>query len=705
MSSHIVGGELFYDCLGGNQYRVTVKIYRDCNSTGAQFDSNLPVTVFDGNDVQIDNFTIPFPGSTNLQVTFNNNPCVNVPSNICIEEAIYQKVVTLPASTTGYTLAYQRCCRGPNVTNLNAPAGQGLTLKAVIPVAAIAVCNSSPRFNLTPPLLFCAGEELQFDHSATDPDGDSLAYYLCAPFQGGTSQNPAPNPAPSPPYNTVAWGAGFNSQTPFNNSSPTNIDVNTGFLTATPQLPGIYAAAICVSEYRNGVLINTTRRDFLFRVVDCVIELGAGITPQEDLVTFLSYCQGPTVQFENQSYGGSIYNWDFGVPNTNTDVSTAFEPTFTFPGAGTYVVQLVVSKPQGCSDTTTQTFIINDQVEGEFTPPPPQCITDNSFDFVGDGVLPPGTTFLWIFGPDATPNTSTAKDPTNIVFSKAGTIEILFKVFFEECEETYSDNIFVYDTPRIGFGGSTELKCAPYKAQFFNESASDTPIYSKWTFGDGTSPSTEVNPTHVYYEPGVYDVGLIIYTTEGCVDTLELLKEGMVVVEPSPTANFEVEPLIQDEYEAEFTFTNTSEDAHRQWFYFGNGASTQYTEFTYTYPDPGVYHPYQIVKNIEGCKDTLRKTITVVPNIPIMVPNAFTPDGDGLNNTFKPVLYKPQDYFMHIYNRWGELMFQSESRYAEWDGYYGGSPAPSGIYLWRIEYYDYETDLLKEIRGFVTLLR
>ena len=166
---------MFYDCLGGNQYRITVKIYRDCNSTGAPFDQNLPITVFDGNGVQIDNFTIPFPGSTTLPVAFNNNLCVTVPSNICIEEGIYQTTVTLPNSTTGYTLAYQRCCRGPNVTNLLSPAGQGLTLITEIPVAAVAACNNSPRYNLTPPVLLCTGEQLQFDHSATDPDGDAFS--------------------------------------------------------------------------------------------------------------------------------------------------------------------------------------------------------------------------------------------------------------------------------------------------------------------------------------------------------------------------------------------------------------------------------------------------------------------------------------------------------------------------------------------------
>ena len=704
-ASHIVGGEMFYDCLGGNQYRVTVKLYRDCNSTGAQFDSNLPVTVFDGNDVQIDNFTIPFPGSVNLQVNFNNNPCVVVPSNICIEEAIYEKIVTLPASTTGYTLSYQRCCRGPNVTNLNAPAGQGLTLTAEIPVAAVAVCNSSPRFNQTPPLLLCANQTLHFDHSATDPDGDSLSYYLCAPYQGGTSNAPAPNPASPPPYNLVNWGTGFNSTFPFGNASPTNINSSTGYLTAIPQIPGIYAVGICVSEYRNGVLINTTRRDFLFRVLDCEIELAAAITPQTDLPTFVSFCQGLEIQFKNESYGGTIYTWDFGVSGTNADVSTAFEPTYVFPGPGTYTVQLIVSKSQGCSDTTTQTFIINDEVQAVFVPPPPQCVDGNSYDFIGDGIIPPGSSFFWNFGPNAVPSTSTDQNPTNIVFDIDGYIDVEFTVSYDNCEETYADEVLVYGPPRIGFRGDEELKCAPYAANFYNESFAYTTIFSYWDFGDATSPSTAFDPVHVYEEPGVYDVSLTIWTVDGCIDTLNLLKEELVVVEPKPTAGFIVEPLIQDEYEAEFTFVNTSEDAHKQWFYFGNGASTTFTEYTYYYPEPGIYHPYQVVKNIEGCKDTAWATITVVPIIPIMVPNAFTPDSDGKNRTFKPILYKPQNYFMYIYNRWGELVFQSENPEAEWDGNYGGEPAQDGIYLWYIRYYEYDTGLLKDIRGHVTLIR
>ena len=159
-------------------------------------------------------------------------------------------------------------------------------------------------------------------------------------------------------------------------------------------MPGLYAVAVCVSEYRNGVLINTTRRDFLFSVLDCVIEIGSIVTPQTELATFINFCQGPTVEFENESFGATSYEWDFGVPGITTDVSNAFEPTYTYPGPGTYEVRLIASNGQGCTDTSYQTFIISESASAEFTAPPAQCITENSYDFVGNGDHPTGTTFL-----------------------------------------------------------------------------------------------------------------------------------------------------------------------------------------------------------------------------------------------------------------------------------------------------------------------
>jgi hypothetical protein len=199
-SSHIIGGEIYYDCLGGTTYTVTLKIYRDCNST-SPYDDLLPMTVFNGFGVEIFNFEIPIPTPVQLPVIFNN-PCVSIPSGICVQEAIYTKTVILPPSPSGYTLSYQKCCRTGSTQNLIDPGEQGITLTIDIPPVADAVCNSSPRFDNYPPLLLCTDEPLLFDHSATDPDGDSLVYELCTPYQGGGTTLFPPNcgtcPSPNP---------------------------------------------------------------------------------------------------------------------------------------------------------------------------------------------------------------------------------------------------------------------------------------------------------------------------------------------------------------------------------------------------------------------------------------------------------------------------------------------------------------------------
>ena len=696
---------MFYDCLGGTQYRVTIKLYRDCLSSGAPFDDPLPITIFNGSNVNIGGFYINYPGSTNLDINFNNNSCVNVPNDICVEEAIYTKIVTLPSSTNGYVLAYQRCCRGPNVTNLVTPEDQGLTLTTTIPANNIAICNSSPRFTNLPPVLLCVNEQLVFDHSATEPDGDQIVYELCTPYKGATSSNPAPDPVPSPPFNLVDWLGTASSTNPFVNG-PVSIDPNTGLLTATPGIQGLFAIGICAKEYRNGVLISTNTRDFLLKVMSCEIELTASITPQSELQTFESFCQGLTIDFENNSSGGTAWHWDFGIAGITTDVSSSFEPSYTYPTNGTFEVELIVSIAQGCSDTSVMNFTINELLTAEFTPPDGQCITTNNFNFIGGGIQPPGSAYSWDFGEYAMPLTSTDQNPSGIVFSHSGFIPITYTASFQTCEETFTDQIFIYKEPTIGLTVKDELKCAPYNAHLINQSIADTEIFSEWTFGDGTPISTETHPFHIYDTPGVYDVGLSIYTTSGCIANLTLLRPNLIEIFPSPVSNFTVSPIEQDEFEAHFTFTDlTSSDVVEQSFHFANGAYTPFSPYTYTYPEPGVYHPYQIVKNQYGCQDRSYKKIKINPIIPILVPNAFTPDGDIFNNTFKPILYKPRQFQMYIYNRWGELFYYSNDAYAEWDGNFNGEKAPEGVYIWRIIYDDFKYNLPQELKGHVTLIR
>ncbi len=140
--------------------------------------------------------------------------CVVIPPNVCVEEAIYTDTLSLPRISGGYQMSYTRCCRNNTILNIVGPDTTGITIHSVIPEMAldsvvldtlftevidtvaldtqlvaiptmdsIFELNSNPRFNNFPPILICAGEPLVFDHSVSDPDGDSIAYSLCSPLE------------------------------------------------------------------------------------------------------------------------------------------------------------------------------------------------------------------------------------------------------------------------------------------------------------------------------------------------------------------------------------------------------------------------------------------------------------------------------------------------------------------------------------------
>lgn len=702
-ASHIVGGELFYDHQGGSRYLITVKMYRDCLSDGANFDTQLPITVFDGNGTYIFTFTIPFPGSSVLPVQFSN-PCIATPSGICIQEAIYQRTVTLPVSTSGYILAYQRCCRGPNVVNLSDPEEEGLTLTVDIPPTATVPTNSSPRYTRFPPLLFCANQEFIFDHAATDPDGDSLVYALCTPFRGGTAANPAPFSTSLPPYQYVQWKSGIDAANPFGQGTA-SIDPVTGSFKAVPEVAGLYAVAVCVYEYRDGILLSTNRRDFLFRVMNCEVELSAKLTQQPDLSTFASYCQGLTVDFENESWGGENYLWDFGVLGTDADNSTAFEPSYTYPASGAYEVMLVVNPGWPCSDTSTGTFTVNNPIESSFEVPEIQCLTSNSYTFEGEGTFPAvGTAFEWDFGSDAVPSTATDRSPSGIEFQRSGEHEVTFRATLGQCRADCTAIVRVAAPPSVDFEIADERRCAPYTAQFTNLSQSSTPISSEWSFGDGTASSAH-HSTHTYEEAGVYDVSLTIWTEEGCIDTLTLTRPQLIEVFPRPTANFIVTPSEADESEARFFFVDQSEQGIAAQFYFTDGASSPLDSVWHTYQITGVLHPYQIVYNEYGCSDSASRSIKVLPILQFMAPNAFTPDGDGINDYWQPVLYHDHAYTLSIYNRWGSRIYYTTGLNARWDGTYNGAMVKDDVYIWHVRYTDIKTGNPVDVNGCVVVLK
>tara|TARA_B110000285_G_scaffold102568_1_gene116726 strand:+ start:6766 stop:9438 length:2673 start_codon:yes stop_codon:yes gene_type:complete len=519
-ASHIVGGEIYYDYLGNNNYRFFISVYRDCLSDGASFDSPLSLGVFNGNNL-IQDIQVPFNGSSLVPVVFNN-PCVTPPTNICTEHSLYSVVLTLPPSANGYTIAYQRCCRGPNINNLINPDDTGFTLSCFVPSGSNNnFVNSSPRFVDYPPLLLCNNEDLVFDHSATDPDGDQLIYSFTTPFSGATSINPAPNPPPGPPYANVIW-SGVVASNPLGAGASISIDPTTGILTASPNLLGRFVVGIQVQELRNGVVINRTLRDFIFRVFNCQLQLESILPAQEDLPDFISYCQGLEVNFVNNSYNGTNYAWDFGVVDEITDVSTVFEPSFTYPEDGIYEVTLIVNPGWPCTDTAYMDINVNNEILVSYTSNDSLCIFNNSFDFVGTTNGPAGSELVWDFGSSANIETTNGNIINNIEFSETGFIPIELSVSFGLCTTNYIDSIYIFPEPVAEIILPDNIECGGLEINFGNNSLAS--INYNWDFGVteiSTDVSNEFSPTFNFVNSGTYTVTLMAGSTDVCVDTTQ----------------------------------------------------------------------------------------------------------------------------------------------------------------------------------------
>ena len=286
-ATHIVGAELYYECInpGINEYRLTLKMYRDCFSGQAPFDNPVILFVFSAATGQVvQNINIPIPPMTPRIQPENLDACVANTPEICVEEGVYSTIVRLPPLVGGYDLAWARCCRNAAIDNLAVPLGEGITFLAHVPDPGLATCNTMPKFNKTPPIFLCANESFFFDHSAFDPDGDSLSYALTNPYTGINNQglgvgnpnqggpppvtDPFNNPMGPPPYRNVAFAPGFRFNDPFG-SGNFNIDPGTGFISVTPNRPGIFVFSISVFEWRNGKRLSENRRDFQIHVLNC----------------------------------------------------------------------------------------------------------------------------------------------------------------------------------------------------------------------------------------------------------------------------------------------------------------------------------------------------------------------------------------------------------------------------------------------------
>ena len=369
LASHLIGGQVYYRYLGANRYEFTLIIYEDCyqgQPEAIQQDAPAYLGVFKaGSTIAMDTSIQVL--TTEIIPVYLYDHCNEAPTaQSCLMKKTFLDTFTLPASPDSYVVAYQRCCRSAALENVSLAGSTGMTYFCTVPSSAMVTGNSSAVFRNLPPYIACLNHAMVYDHSATDPDGDSLSYELAAAYTGGDPNNVKPLPV-APPYSSVQYMSPFFAGMPLASSTGIEIDPVTGMLTGRPSLSGRYLMCVRCNEWRGGVKINSVQLEYQLLVTPCApttssiaVNAGDDTTILVGNDAFLHFTtSAPVTSF---TWSPAIYLNDSSLANPTAH--------FTDAGAFTYVLHAVTDS--GCDgyDTVHINVLssLNTNVPSAFTP-------------------------------------------------------------------------------------------------------------------------------------------------------------------------------------------------------------------------------------------------------------------------------------------------------------------------------------------------
>ncbi len=406
-------------------------------------------------------------------------------------------------------------------------------------------------------------------------------------------------------------------------------------------------------------------------------------------------CYGQSTTLSGTVTGGTpsfTYNWQ---PGNLTGNSVVVTPSTTTG------YSLTVKDSQGCVgapkiySVTVNAPISITPGANSFTVCPNVTTSVTVNPIGGNGIY----TYNWVPG-----NITTNSISVNLQNSTVYTVTIKDGCGTTPVSSTVSINVFQVQNP--SFTVSATKGCEVFCTQFSNTSTGTTTAL--WNFGDFSPPVQSPVVTHCYDKPGTYSVSLMITNNLGCKFTL--IKPNLITVYGKPIADFVQYPSLIDLNTNDATFENASVNATSfAWSLDGVPMSTQ-NQFSYSFSQAACYNVQLVASNIGSnnntCRDTITKEICVTEGYNFWMPNAFSPDGDTKNDYFYPqgTGWVDLDFSFEVYNRWGVLIFKTNSTVGQWDGTYGGSRATDEIYIWKVfvrDIYDNE----HEYRGHVLIMR
>jgi gliding motility-associated-like protein len=446
---------------------------------------------------------------------------------------------------------------------------------------------------------------------------------------------------------------------------------------------------------------------------DCRLNLDAVIHQPDELRVQLVggdrwICQTNSTQLNAQAIGGTQY-YDFYWTGNDGSSYVIHNPVVSPDSTTVYTVSVVDS--HGCSSAPRN-------VEVKVYPDLEINYVVTSYDSICAGE--PAIIEVGVEGGNGGPYYISLQDGQIVpapftVYPQETTNYIL--TLHDECgTPTVKDSILITVMPKppVSFTSDKVEGCPPLRVQF-NEMNEDEGRSYLWNFGDDSFAFTK-NPVHVFQDGGSYPITLTVTSEFGCKNTK--LIENMINVFPKPIADFYPNNSFVSILDSEIQFFNVSELAESSYWFFGDGDSSSFVNPSHNYSDIGEYEVYLVVESELGCLDTMVKTINVRDVFTFYAPTAFSPNGDGDNDFF--MIYgngiDPNEFYLSVYDRWGELVFETDvydpdrPQESAWDGTYLGNRAKgdrllhNGVYYWYCKFQDY-TGIWHEKQGTVSLLR
>jgi len=530
----------------------------------------------------------------------------------------------------------------------------------------------------------CNGEEITRIYSITDNCGNSIdvtqiiVIDLFDPEFTVSSTNPTTCDGNEGTITISGLAPSFNYDLSYDGGTPFSITTDAaGEYVITGLVEGSYTdftitegTCLTCSTTEN---VTMTLTDPLPPIVNAGIDIEAC---ENDLITLTAF-----------NPDGANISWDNGVVDG-----------FIFSPPVGITIYTVTAEKVNCFTT--------DQVQVTINPLP---IVDAGIDKIicdRDEVILSGSgadTYLWDNGiTDGVAFTPTLGTITYIVVGTS--------VF--GCVNTDQVDVEVIISPDVSFSANRVTGCAPQEINLFSTSPgiSNQCVYTI----NGVEQISGCNVTPIFTEAGCYDINLEVELTNGCVDDLTVT--DYICIDDYPIADFTVNPEELSTFYNEAEFTNESSGAATYDWSFGDDNFSNATNPNHVYSvednDPERAYAVELIAYSEfGCADTATKNLLYFEDLIYYIPNSFTPDGNKYNEMFKPVFtsgFDPLAYRLQIFNRWGEVVFESNNAAIGWDGTYGMvnySFAPTGTYVYKISFKKARDDERVEVVGSVNLLR